>query len=522
MKLPLEKLSPRIDKAWAVKELWRPMLEQAYQYALPQRNLYTRQEKGGSKTDRVFDSTAILSTIRFANRLQSDLTPPFQKWAKLQPGSAIPKEKKAEAAGILDSVSETLFSAISMSNFDTAINELYLDLATGTGAMLILEGDDEKPIRFVSVPNAQIALEEGPWGEIWSVFRKHPIKPRNIIHQWPDATIPEDLQERVDSDKDDEVTVDEITYFDPEDKIWRYEVLWGKTENNKNATARLVERTYKVSPWVTPRWIKISGEVFGRGPLLTALPDIKTLNAVVELILKNASLAVAGIFTGVDDGVLNPNTVKVVPGAVIAVANNGGPKGASLQPLDRAGSFDVAQFILKEMRESVKAMMMDKTLPPDTASPRSATEIVERMKELQQDIGSPFGRLMTELIRPVINRSLSILSNRGLIQGEIVLNDLLVKISVTSPLAQTQNLSDIQSVVQWIQIVQSLGPQIMMLGARVEDIPEYIGDKMGTPTELMRTREERDQMQKMIGQQAANQLQEGGIGVGEVTQAIAA
>ena len=38
---------------------------------------------------------------------------------------------------------------------------------------------------------------------------------------------------------------------------------------------------------------------------MTTLPDIKTANKVVELILKNASIAVTGIWLADDDGVLN-------------------------------------------------------------------------------------------------------------------------------------------------------------------------------------------------------------------------
>ena len=517
MKVNLKQIKKRISNAWATKEQWRPMLEDAYEYALPQRNLYTIRSKGDSKMDRVFDSTAILSTIRFANRLQSDLTPPFQKWAKLSPGALIPSNVKQQVTQKLDEVSDILFSAIHISNFDTAINELYLDLATGTGAMLIMEGDDDVPIKFLSVPNAQIALEEGPFGEVWGVFRKHPIKARNIIHQWADAKLSDDMQRKAKEETDTEVTLDEITYFDPDDKIWRYEVL----SVEKDSEERILERIYNENPWIVPRWIKVAGEVFGRGPLLTALPDIKTLNAVVELILKNASLSVTGVYTGVDDGVLNTNTVRIVPGSVIAVGSNGGPAGPSLAPLERAGSFDVAQFILNEMRESVKAMMMDKSLPPDSAQPRSATEIVERMKELQQDIGSPFGRLMTELIRPIIQRCLSILSDpkRPFLAEEVKVNGLTVKVQVTSPLAQTQNLSDIESVVKWMGIVTQLGEQIMMLGARVEDIPEYIGEKMGVDAKLMRGKEEREQMQQMIGQMIG---QQGGIPGGDLSQAIAA
>ena len=73
--------------------------------------------------------------------------------------------------------------------------------------------------------------------------------------------------------------------------------------------------TMKSSPWIVARYMKVAGEVYGRGPLVTAIPDIKTLNKTLELLLlKNASLSIAGVYTAADDGVLNPQTISISAG----------------------------------------------------------------------------------------------------------------------------------------------------------------------------------------------------------------
>ena len=149
--------------------------------------------------------------------------------------------------------------------------------------------------------------------------------------------------------------------------------------------------------------MKVAGEIYGRGLLLTALPDIKTLNKTKELLLKNATLSVMPVFTAQDDGVLNPHTVKIVPGAIIPVARNGGSQGESLRPLPRAGDFNVSQLIINDLRMSIKQILLDESLPPDNMSARSATEIVERMKELSQNLGSAFGRLINETMIPIVD-----------------------------------------------------------------------------------------------------------------------
>ena len=80
------------------KEQWRSIYEEAYEYALPMRNLYDGYNESGvagqNKMKRVFDSTAIHSTARFANRIQSSLFPPQRAWCRLQPGNEIPDERK--------------------------------------------------------------------------------------------------------------------------------------------------------------------------------------------------------------------------------------------------------------------------------------------------------------------------------------------------------------------------------------------------------------------------------------------
>ena len=51
----------------------------------------------------------------------------------------------------------------------------------------------------------------------------------------------------------------------------------------------------------------------GRGPVLQAMPAIKTLNLTVQLILENAEMAIAGSYVYDDDGVFNLITLRYSP-----------------------------------------------------------------------------------------------------------------------------------------------------------------------------------------------------------------
>jgi hypothetical protein len=253
---------------------------------------------------------------------------------------------------------------------------------------------------------------------------------------------------------------------------------------------------------VISRYMKVAGEIYGRGPLMTALPDIKTLNKTIELLLKNASLAVAGVYTAADDGVLNPNTVKIVPGAIIPVARNGGPQGPALQALPRSGDFNVSQLVINDLRQNVKRILLDESLPPENMSARSATEIVERMKELSQNLGSAFGRLINETMIPLVAKILEVMDERGLIDMPLRVNGLEVKVVPVAPLAMAQNMEEINAIMQYAQLLPNFGTDGAM-ALKNDVLVDYLADKLGVPAAVRNTKEERAVlMEEMQNQQA--------------------
>lgn len=499
-KLKAEDVLKRHDLALRKKDDFRDLYEDAYEFALPQRNLYDGYWEGkvggAKKMNRVFDSTAINSVQRFANRLQSGIFPPQRKWCRLEPGPDIPQERNAEAQAALDIYTEKLFATIKQSNFDIAMGEFLLDLSVGTAVMMVQPGDGPNPINFIPVPQYLVAFEEGANGQVDNVYRRMRIKGESIQRQWPDADIPPELARKIKDKPTEDIELIEATILDQERGDYGYYVI------HKDSKSELVYRKMKISPWVVSRYMKVAGEIYGRGPLITALPDIKTLNKTLELLLKNASLAIAGVYTAADDGVLNPNTIKIVPGAIIPVARNGGPQGESLRALPRAGDFNVSQIVINDLRQNVKRILLDESLPPDNMSARSATEVVERMKELAQNLGSAFGRLINETMIPLVSKILQVMDDRGLIDLPLRVNGLEVKVSAVAPLAMAQNMEDVNNVLQYAQIAQQAGPEAQMT-LKVGEMMDFVAEKLGIPQRLRTTAEEREIMKQEGAQMAA-------------------
>jgi hypothetical protein len=493
-KLSPEQLIKRSEKAWRKKDEWRDLYKDAYEFAVPQRSLYDGYYEGGvggaKKMNRVFDSTAITSTQRFANRMQAGIFPSHSRFARLEPGPEVPGAKKSQLQAVLDVYGERMFTAMRTSNFDIAIGEFLLDLAVGTAVMLVQPGREPLAVTYTPVPEFLVAIEEGPGGTVDAVYRKRKINGEAIASEWRDAKIPPNLARLIKEKPTDDVDLLEVTRYDYDDAYWYYCVLWkGEAKMDREY---IVERKKKYSPWVVARYMKNSGEVYGRGPVVTALPDIKTLNKTLELLLKNASIGVAGVYTGADDGILNPQTVRIIPGAIIPVARNGGPQGPSLMPLKAGGDINLTQIVINDLRMSVRAALLDDSQPLDTQAPRSATEYADRAQKLAQNLGSAFGRLITETLTPIISITLQVLDERGIIDLPLKVNGMEVRVVPVSPIAMVQNMDDINALRSFAGMSAEMD-QLPTTHINKDAAKDYIADKLGVPMQVRLTREQREQ-----------------------------
>jgi len=509
--------------AWKYKEQWRSLLDDATEYAMPQRNLYDNPARGQRKGHNIFDNTLQRSSNKLATRMVNTMFPHDRDWGMLKAGPGVPESDRDKLDAALEKASRGAFTVINnLSNYHAAASEMALDLVISTGAMMIQPGVPNEPVIYHAAPNAQVAFEKGPYGRVKGVHRKWKLECGNIEGTWPDAKISDEMRKMIKDKPEKEILVEESTYWnDFEDGLAYYDVT---IEMKKGQSSRIVERDMTWKPWVTPRMQTAANEVEGRGPVIQALPDVKTVDKLVELTLKNAALAVSGTYTGVDDGILNPNTARIKPGGVIPVKRNPGhPQGPSLSPLERAGDFNVAFMEYERITNAIKATMMNDDLPPLDGQPRTATEIIERVRQLSDDLGGAFGRLKTEWMIPVMNTTIAILDQHwGLIEiPNLKIDGVNVVFNVTSPLAQQQNIEEVQTIVQAIEMSNALfGPKITAMAFEMEKIPTYIANKLGVPHELIRDKPDQEQLQATL-LEYASQLEgqspgAGGQVIGEV------
>jgi hypothetical protein len=512
----VDSLTERFRRAKHIKDLWTPKFEECYEYAFPQRESFYAQEQAQTKTDKIFDETAVVGLQEFASRLQSGLVPNYARWAELVSGSEIPDDQRSDVDLALEQVTNYIFEIIQNSNFSQEVHESFLDLAIGTGCIQITEGDALNPVIFTTIPLTQLYIDVGPDDRIDAVFRERAIRSSKVKVAYPKATLPAKINLDLQTGKDVQLNLIDCTYriydspeekyqrmlFDPVSKDLYYQETYVGTGSN---------------PFVPFRWSKAAGEVFGRGPLLNAMPAIKTCNLTVQLILENAQMAISGMYQVEDDGVLNVDTIQIVPGTLIPIA----PGSSGLKNITSTGNFDVAQLILSDMRMNIKKALYNDMLGNPDKTPMSATEVSQRMADLSRQIGAAFGRLQAELVNPVLRRVVYILKKQGRISIPTI-NGREIKVRATSPLSQAQSQQDIVHFDRFIEMIGvRFGPQLVNMLIKTEDAAKYLGDKFGIPERLLRSDEERAMLMNRLTQQLQQNPQMDGQLGGQQTPPIA-
>ncbi|MBN2779937.1 MAG: head-tail connector protein [Alphaproteobacteria bacterium] len=475
-----EELLKKFEKAKATRRPWESIWEECYHYGLPHGSAFHENQK--IKSD-LFDSTASDGVEQLATNLLSEMTPPWGDWFSIQ-------SNKEEMKEVLEKSEKVLKKHLERSNFSVEMHQCYLDLVAIGSACLLVE---EAPIglssafRFKAIPMRNMFVLENATGRPDTVFNTVIFSSEEFLKRWPNSILDEQSRRDLSKNKENKIAVLECIYpIFEKGQIKGYRYLGCPISGVKLSkdTEFIFDKTLATNPFMVFRWMKTAGETYGRSPVMKALPDIKTANMVVELILKNANLAISGVWMADDDGVLNTENLSLKPGTIIpkAVGSQG------LTPLQTATDFNVSDLVLNDLRASIRRnLMMDKLSQFQTKTPMTATEVIERSGETQRVLGAIYGRLHGELLTPLLMRLADILQRRG----EIPLLDLKGVVShpvYRSGLNKLRKKEELQNIMEGLNILKMLniGPENIL---NTEKTLAFLVDKLDLPSSILKIEE---------------------------------
>lgn len=510
-----KELIQRASAAESTRSQIQGYIDAAYDYAVPWRRSTSR----GEIMPKLMDGTGPRAVANFAGHLSNSLIPPESKFFELRAGDLI-KHAGGDEAEKVDKENELatdlLHFILRAAGLDVATNEMCCDLAISTGAMFMSQGNRNNPIRIVAVPAHQLAIELGGFGMHEAWHWKRSVTARIILREFPNGKFSDEIIKAAKDNSDKEFEILQSTvWVDAENVFKTYAVI---------QTNIVSETTQRAAPWITPRYWAMPQFPWGIGPLLLALPDIRSLNKSVEQILEAAALALKPPYMVEEDGIINPDAIEISESALIRVKSTPSNQyRAPIVPLNMGSRVDLGQLMVDDMRSSIRETLLHNSLPPETGAVRSPTEIIKRDLQEQKITAGAFGRLQREFVQPIVARAIDIcdrLNIPGIDWKKLRPNSFLTKVKIVSPMARAVEMGDAVNFTNFVSVLAQMGGQeLATLMVDLEAQAPWIADLMGVPARTIRSSEARAQVKEqaaqMQQQMAEQQLKEKQIDAGQ-------
>ena len=288
---------------------------------------------------------------------------------------------------------------------------------------------------------------------------------------------------------------------------------------HKDAAELGEEGGYYEMPAFIPRWRKTSKSMWGHGPAMIALPDILTINSLVELILKATEKVVDPPTKVTERGLLSDLDLEPAGLTVVRTMD-------SMEPYESKARFDVSQLQREQLKQSIRSMFFVDQLELKESPAMTATEVQTRYELMQRLLGPTLGRLQSDYLDPLVQRTFNILYRAGQF-GEppaiIFESTGELDIIYTGPLVRAQRADIAQGVTRWVASLAELGE----VTADVLDVPNWdaiakeLASLEGVPAKLMNSdaqikKARRQRQEAQAAQQQALQAQEEGKGMQEL------
>lgn len=451
----IEQYVKRFENLKSERFSWEDHWQDLAKYVIP-RKAYINQVKtpGQKVSSSVYDSTAIKANKILAAGLHGYLTNPASRWFALRTQRKSLMEAR-EVKIWFKEVEDEIYNTLNSSNFDQQIHELYLDLPCFGTAGLYQEEDEAQRVRFRTIPISELFIIENSRGFVDTVYREFEYTVSQAYERWSNKVGEEIVKAYKEGKYEEKFTF--IHVVEP-----RYERQAGKSDVGnmpyrslfiEKKKKRLVhEGGYREFPYYVPRFDKESGEVYGASPAQTALPDIKMLNKMEYTILRSGMKITDPPMVLPHDGFVLP--LNFNPGKLNYSVSGTDP--ATLQPIKTGGNIPIAQSMTDQKRISIQEMFFVDLFRMLMQLKKQMTvpEVVERVAEKMLLLGPTLGRLMNELLDPIIVRTFNILMRKGLLPPmPMQLQNVDYVVEYISPLAKAQRQSEISSMNQALSII---------------------------------------------------------------------
>jgi hypothetical protein len=446
----------------------------------------------------------------FSAAMESVLTPRTQKWHTLSTSvawiNAMP-----EVEAYLQQVTDILFEVRynPKGNFANQTNEVYRNLGKYGTACLFVDDDIGKHIRYKSIHLSELFIAENAAGHVDTVYRKFQYTAHQAATAWGEDALPDLLKEQLKNNPDEKYWF--IHAVEPNDDyipgLFNHKGMkWSSVYICADTKDIVSEGGYRTMPYAVSRYYTNTNEIYGRSPIMDVLPDIKTLNKIERTNLRAEEMITNPPVLLPADGALKAFNLK--PGGL----NYGGvsPDGKQMAiPFQTGANTEVSNKRADQKRDVINNAMKIKLFQILVETPEmTATEAMYRQQEKGALLAPIMGRQQCELLGPIIERELDILSHSGILPPmPPVIKQLLggnVDISYESPLAKAQRADEgigIMNTLQALGTIAQYDPSVVQM-IDYQAVARELVNINGAPVSILKTPEQIAAEKQQQAQQA--------------------
>lgn len=462
---------------------WESLWDDLAYYMVPLKEFYP-SASGERKYTHLLDTTAMTSCELLAGALHSMLSNPAGYFFNLTTGNY--KLDQQDAVRLyLQEVVRILHDLINSSNFQTEVHEMYLSICGLGNSCMLIDEDPDSGVRFSTRPLTEFYFKENHRGIVDNLFRGFELTAEGLVTEFGLDNLPKEIQKKYRENSTEKFEVVHEIYP-------RMKTKEAKKEFRFNFVSHYVLKKLKVNleikgfnefPYVTPRWIKMAGETYGRGPGEKALGPAKALNAMRETVIAGAQKVVDPPLQAPDDGfVMQVNTT---PGGITYYRSGSQDR---IEPIFNDSRIDFGFQAIDQERVQVREAFYTDQLKLREGPQMTATEVAERVEQALRFMGPMLGRMETEFLVPTVSRVFNIADRKDLLPAvPQELDGVPLKVKYSSVMAMQQRMSEINTIRRTMQEVGpflSLNPDLSMMFIGEEAV-RYIAKLTNFPQELI-------------------------------------
>ena len=488
---------------------WDNHYQELADYMLPRKaDIVRKRTRGEKRMEQIFDGTALQAVDLLSASLHGMLTSGATPWFHLAMKDTV-IGRNEEVQRWLEDSSKRMIRAFNQSNFETEVHELYVDLVVfGTGCMFVEM--DKGELRFSTRHISEFHISEDQFGIVDSVYRKYKSPARQVVQRFGYDNVGEFIQRKFDKKPDEEVEILHAVHPRTDrdtTKVDNKNMPFASVYICMQTKMVISESGFEEMPYVAPRFLKSTSEIMGRSPAMVALPDVKMLNLMSKTIIEAAQKMISPPLMVPDDGFMLP--IRTEPNGLNFFRSG---TREMIQPLNMGANIPIGLQMEEQRRAAIRsAFYVDQLLSGATPN-MTATEVIQRQEERMRVIGPVLGRLMNEMLRPLIDRvfALMLRSEMLAIPPEILQGED-IDIEYVSPLAKAQKSSSLNNTMKALEILLPLA-QSFPVGDHLDPdgLVNHVTDSLGVPKDILKpqSRINQERQQRAMMQQEQMQRQQ--------------